>query len=46
MSVTSPQAGKGLGIWSILFGLILLATGLFFAIGGGKLALLGGSAYF
>lgn len=45
MSVAPPQAGKGLTIWSILFGLILLATGLFFTIRGGKL-LLGGSAYF
>jgi len=30
----------------VLFGLVLLAIGLFFAIGGGKLAALDGSKYF
>lgn len=38
--------GKGLSIWSVIFGLAVLAVGLFFAIGGGKLVSLGGSTYF
>ncbi len=46
MAENSARPGKGLSIWSILFGLVLLAIGLFFAIGGGKLAALGGSWYF
>ncbi|HAK33558.1 MAG TPA: membrane-bound PQQ-dependent dehydrogenase, glucose/quinate/shikimate family, partial [Pantoea sp.] len=46
MAETSSRSGKGLGIWSILLGLVLLAIGLFFAIGGGKLVSLGGSWYF
>jgi len=46
MAETSSRAGKGLGIASMLLGLVLLATGLFFAIGGGKLVALGGSWYF
>lgn len=46
MAETSSRSGKGLGIWTVLLGLVLLATGLFFAIGGGKLVALGGSWYF
>lgn len=46
MAETSSRSGKGLGIASMLLGLVLLATGLFFAIGGGKLVALGGSWYF
>lgn len=46
MAETSSRSGKGLGIASVLLGLVLLATGLFFAIGGGKLVALGGSRYF
>ncbi len=37
---------KGLRLWSIILGLILLAVGLFFVIGGGKLVALNGSRYF
>ena len=46
MNQTTSRPGKGLGIWSVLFGLVLAAIGLFFAIGGGKLVSLGGSWYF
>lgn len=46
MAETSSRSGKGLRIWSVLLGLVLLATGLFFAVGGGQLATLGGSWYF
>ncbi|MFS2225157.1 glucose/quinate/shikimate family membrane-bound PQQ-dependent dehydrogenase [Pantoea sp. B65] len=46
MAENSARPGKGLSIWSVLFGLILLAVGLFFVIGGGKLISLGGSGYF
>jgi len=46
MAENSARPGKGLSIWSVLFGLVLLAIGLFFAIGGGKLVALGGSWYF
>ena len=46
MAETKARASKGLGIWSVLLGLVLLAIGLFFVIGGGKLASLGGSWYF
>ncbi|MGK3143318.1 glucose/quinate/shikimate family membrane-bound PQQ-dependent dehydrogenase [Pantoea sp. C2G6] len=46
MAETSSRSAKGLGIASVLLGLVLLATGLFFAIGGGKLVALGGSCYF
>ncbi|POU68993.1 membrane-bound PQQ-dependent dehydrogenase, glucose/quinate/shikimate family [Pantoea sp. PSNIH4] len=46
MVQTTTRSSKGLGIWCILLGLVLLATGLFFTIGGGKLAMLGGSKYF
>lgn len=46
MAETSSRSGKGLGIASVLLGLVLLATGLFFAIGGGKLVALGGNGYF
>lgn len=46
MAETSSRSAKVLGIVSVLFGLVLLATGLFFAIGGGKLVALGGSLYF
>lgn len=34
MAETSSRSGKGLRIWSVLLGLVLLATGLFFAVGG------------
>ena len=46
MAETKARASKGLGIGSVLLGLVLLAIGLFFVIGGGKLASLGGSWYF
>lgn len=46
MAKTTSRPMKGLGIWCVLLGLVLLAVGLFFAIGGGKLLSLGGSAYF
>lgn len=46
MAETSSRSARGLGIASVLLGLVLLATGLFFAIGGGKLVALGGSWYF
>ncbi|HKS33944.1 MAG TPA: glucose/quinate/shikimate family membrane-bound PQQ-dependent dehydrogenase [Enterobacteriaceae bacterium] len=46
MAETTSRPTKGLGIWCVLLGLVLLAVGLFFAIGGGKLLSLGGSAYF
>ena len=46
MAETKARASKGLGIWSVLLGLVLLAIGLFFVIGGGKLVSLGGSWYF
>jgi quinate dehydrogenase (quinone) len=42
MAETSSRSARGLGIASVLLGLVLLATGLFFAIGGGKLVALGG----
>jgi len=46
MAENSARPGKGLSVWSALFGLVMLAIGLFFAIGGGKLVALGGSRYF
>lgn len=46
MTEITSRPMKGLGIWCVLLGLVLLAVGLFFAIGGGKLLSLGGSAYF
>ena len=46
MAETNARASRALGIWSVLFGLVLLAIGLFFAIGGGQLVSLGGSWYF
>lgn len=46
MSQTNARSPKWLGLWSIVLGLLLLATGLFFVIGGGKLVSLGGSWYF
>ncbi|WP_147199176.1 membrane-bound PQQ-dependent dehydrogenase, glucose/quinate/shikimate family [Pantoea sp. CCBC3-3-1] len=46
MSQTNARSSKWLGLWSIVLGLLLLATGLFFVIGGGKLVSLGGSWYF
>ncbi|WP_437615542.1 glucose/quinate/shikimate family membrane-bound PQQ-dependent dehydrogenase [Erwinia sp. V71] len=46
MAENSARPCKGLSILAVLFGLVLLATGLFFVIGGGKLASLGGSWYF
>ncbi|MDE1179972.1 glucose/quinate/shikimate family membrane-bound PQQ-dependent dehydrogenase [Paraburkholderia sp.] len=46
--MSKDKAGPSglLAIWCWLLGLVLLATGLFFAIGGGKLVLLSGSWYF
>ena len=32
MAENSARPGKGLSIWSVLFGLVLLAIGLFFEI--------------
>ncbi|KNC06548.1 quinate dehydrogenase [Klebsiella sp. RIT-PI-d] len=46
MADLSPRSGKGLGIWSVLLGLVLLATGLYFTIGGGQLIAVNGSVYF
>lgn len=46
MSQTNARSSKWLGLWCFVLGLILLATGLFFVIGGGKLVSLGGSWYF
>ncbi len=46
MTENKTGGSKGLAIWSVLLGLVLLAIGLFFVIGGGKLVSLGGSAYF
>ncbi|MEI2267206.1 glucose/quinate/shikimate family membrane-bound PQQ-dependent dehydrogenase [Erwinia sp. CGal63] len=46
MSQTNARSPKWLGLWCIVLGLILLATGLFFVVGGGKLVSLGGSWYF
>ncbi|MDR0072017.1 hypothetical protein RFX60_33210, partial [Acinetobacter sp. 11520] len=33
-------------IWCFILGLVLLATGVFYIVGGGKLVSLGGSWYF
>nr|CEP29596.1 hypothetical protein KV8917_280044 [Klebsiella variicola] len=46
MSNTNPRSSGWLGLWCLLVGVILLATGLFFVIGGYKLVSLGGSWYF
>ncbi|WP_075181489.1 glucose/quinate/shikimate family membrane-bound PQQ-dependent dehydrogenase [Pantoea sp. 1.19] len=46
MSEMQSRSGKGLGIGCGVLGVILLAVGIFFAVGGGKLLSLGGSAYF
>ncbi len=46
MSQTNARSSKWLSLWSSVLGLLLLATGLFFVIGGGKLVSLGGSGYF
>ncbi|MDT3666537.1 glucose/quinate/shikimate family membrane-bound PQQ-dependent dehydrogenase [Cronobacter dublinensis] len=46
MTETKTNSSKGLAIWSVLLGLVLLSIGLFFVIGGGKLVSLGGSVYF
>lgn len=46
MSDTNPRSSGWLGLWCLLVGVILLATGLFFVIGGYKLISLGGSWYF
>lgn len=46
MPQTNAGSAKGLGLWCFLLGIILLATGLYFIIGGGKLISLGGSWYF
>lgn len=41
MSNTNPRSSGWLGLWCLLVGVILLATGLFFVIGGYKLVSLG-----
>ena len=41
MPQINAGSSKWLGLWCFLLGLILLATGLYFAIGGGKLVSLG-----
>lgn len=46
MSQTNAQSSKWLSLWCCLLGIILIATGLYFVIGGGKLVSLGGSWYF
>ncbi|WP_455814054.1 glucose/quinate/shikimate family membrane-bound PQQ-dependent dehydrogenase [Pseudomonas graminis] len=46
MPQINAGSSKWLGLWCFLLGLILLATGLYFVIGGGKLVSLGGSWYF
>ncbi|GKW79507.1 hypothetical protein FJMB80015_17360 [Enterobacter hormaechei] len=46
MSDNNPRPLGWLGPWCLLVGVVLLVTGLFFAIGGFKLASLGGSWYF
>ena len=46
MPHTDTRSSKWLGLWCFLLGLILLAAGLFFVIGGVKLISLGGSWYF
>ena len=37
MSDTNPRSSGWLGLWCLLVGVILLATGLFFVIGGALL---------
>ncbi|MBK0033983.1 glucose/quinate/shikimate family membrane-bound PQQ-dependent dehydrogenase [Erwinia sp. S43] len=46
MPHTDAGSSKWLGLWCFLLGLILLAAGLYFVIGGVKLISLGGSWYF
>ncbi|NMV38146.1 glucose/quinate/shikimate family membrane-bound PQQ-dependent dehydrogenase [Ralstonia insidiosa] len=46
MSKGNGRSSGALDVWCWLLGLVLLLTGLFFAIGGAKLVSLGGSAYF
>ncbi|MEM6161850.1 glucose/quinate/shikimate family membrane-bound PQQ-dependent dehydrogenase [Erwinia sp. P6884] len=46
MSQMNARSSKWLGLWCVALGLVLLATGLYFVIGGGKLVSLGGSWYF
>lgn len=46
MSQTNVRSSKWLGLGCFVLGLVFLATGLFFVIGGGKLLSLGGSPYF
>ena len=46
MSQMNARPSKWLSLWCVVLGLMLLATGLFFVIGGGKLVSLGGSWYF
>ena len=46
MPQLNAGSSKWLGLWCFVLGFILLATGLYFVIGGGKLASLGGSWYF
>lgn len=46
MSKGNGRSPGALDVWCWLLGLVLLLTGLFFAVGGAKLVSLGGSAYF
>ncbi len=46
MSDNNPRPSGWLGPWCLLVGVILLVTGLFFAIGGFKLVSLGGVGIF
>nr|WP_024965376.1 membrane-bound PQQ-dependent dehydrogenase, glucose/quinate/shikimate family [Pantoea sp. IMH] len=46
MTQKNTRSSKWLGLWCVALGLVLLATGLFFVIGGGKLVAVGGSWYF
>ncbi|WP_034949896.1 PQQ-binding-like beta-propeller repeat protein, partial [Erwinia oleae] len=46
MSENTSRSSAWLGLWCVVLGILFLATGLFFVIGGVKLLMLGGSAYF
>lgn len=46
MSQTTENTGVLARSWLLLLGAVIIAAGLFFTIGGGKLVLLGGSPYF
>lgn len=46
MSDNNPRPSGWVGLWCLLVGVILLVTGLFFAIGGFKLVSLGGVGTF